>query len=160
MGVAVLEDGALLYHGVEGVKNLPSPHDRLRQCRQAVIRLIEDFRPKVIAVEKAFFANNKNAALLNVLVDEIGVLARRRGISLLSFAPSTVKKIVSGNGWATKDQVARVIAARYPELKAYLSPQRRWKQRRHLNMFDAVALGVAYFIRNASRHAAAPSAHA
>lgn len=160
MGVAVLEDGALLYHGVESVKNLPSPHGRLRQCRQTVIRLVEDFRPDVIAVEKTFFANNKNTALLNVLVDEIRALARRRGVSVLGFAPSTVKKIISGNGWATKDQVARVIAAKYPELKAYLSPQRKWKQRRQLNMFDAVALGVAYFIRNASRHAAAPSEHA
>jgi crossover junction endodeoxyribonuclease RuvC len=143
MGVAVLENGSLIYHGVETFRKLPSPQDRLRQGRSAVARLIRDFRPTVLVVEKTFIGRNRNATLLNVLGDEIGALGRRHGITVVSLAPNTVKKAVAGYGWATKADVAKAITARYPKLKAYLPPGRKWKQQRHYNMFDAVALGIA-----------------
>ena len=151
MGVAVLENGSLLYHGVETFRKLPSPQDRLKQGRAAVARLIRDFRPAVLVVEKTFIGKNRNAALLNVLGDEIAALGRRHGIAVVSLAPNTVKKAVAGYGWATKAEVANAIAARYPELKAYLPPGRKWKQQRHYNMFDAVALGVACLNASKSR---------
>jgi len=144
MGVAVLENGHLLYHGVETFRKLRTPEEQLRQGRAAVARLIRDSRPAVLVVEKTFVGKNRNAALLNVLGDEIGALGRRHGITVVSLAPNTVKKAVAGYGWATKAEVARAIAARYPKLKAYLPPGRKWKQQRHYNMFDAVALGVAF----------------
>ncbi len=61
---------------------------------------------------------------------------------MLSFAPNAVKKAVCGHGWATKAEVAKAVVARYPELKAYLIHDRKWKERFHANMFDAVALGM------------------
>ena len=144
MGVAVLENGRLVYHGVETFRKLPSPQGRLRQGRATVARLIRDFQPTVLVVEKTFIGRNRNAALLNVLGDEIVALGRRHGIAVVSLAPNAVKKIVAGHGWATKAEVAKAIAARYPKLKAYLPPGRKWKLQRHYNMFDAVALGVAF----------------
>jgi len=53
-----------------------------------------------------------------------------------------VKKAICGNGHASKYEVARVIASRFPELKVYLTQDRKWKEAYHQNMFDAVALGV------------------
>jgi hypothetical protein len=38
--------------------------------------------------------------------------------------------------------VARIIVARFPELKVNLTQDRAWKERYHQNMFDAVALGM------------------
>jgi crossover junction endodeoxyribonuclease RuvC len=143
MGVAVLESGKLLYSAVEIFRKLRSPQEQLRQGRAAVTRLIRDFRPTVLAVEKTFIGKNRNAALLNVLADEVCALGRRKGLAVARFAPNTVKKIVSGYGWATKEEVAQAVAAKFPELKAYLPPDRNWKRRRQLNMFDAVALGIA-----------------
>ncbi len=143
MGVAVLENGSLVYHGVETFRKLPSPHDRLRQDRAAVRRLIRDFRPAVLVVEKTFIGRNRSAAQLNLLGDEIAALGRRHGVAVASLAPNTVKKIVAGHGWASKAEVAKAIAARYPKLKAYLLPGRKWKLKQHYNLFDAVALGVA-----------------
>jgi len=37
-------------------------------------------------------------------------------------------------------KVAKAIAAKYPELKVYLTQDRGWKERYHQNMFDVVAL--------------------
>jgi len=142
MGVAVLEGKELVYHGVETIRNRRPPHQRLRECRRRVIRLVNDFRPNLLVIEKPFFANNRNVALLNVLVDEIRSLARRQRLPVLSFAPSAVKKHICGNGWASKKEVARVVVAKYPELKVYLTQDRAWKEKYHENMFDAVALGM------------------
>ena len=142
MGVAVLENGGLLYSAVEIFRKLPSHEERLKQGRAAVARLIHDFRPSVLAVEKTFIGKSRNAALLNVFADEIAALGRRRGIAVRAFAPNTVKKVVAGHGWARKEEVAQAVARKFPKLKAYLPPDRNWKRRRQLNMFDAVALAI------------------
>jgi len=80
--------------------------------------------------------------LLNVLFDEIRSIARRKGLTFVSFAPSTIKKFTCGNGRASKKEVATVVVSKFPELKVYLTQDREWKERFHQNMFDAVAVGV------------------
>ena len=142
MGVALLEGGKLIHYGVKAIKKRPSPHEKLKEGRKIILRLINDFRPDVLVVEKTFFANNRNSSLLNVFVDEIKAIGKRKGLKVISYAPNTVKKIICGNGMASKEEVARVIVSKYPELKVYLIQDRKWKERYHQNMFDAVALGV------------------
>ena len=107
---------------------------------------IQETRPDRVAVllvvEKSFFAQNKNAALLNVFVDEIKAIGKRKGLKVMSYAPNTVNKFICGNGRASKEEEAKVIVSKYPELKVYITQDRKWKARYHQNMFDAVALGV------------------
>jgi len=142
MGVAFLDNGDLIYHGVKIIKNRRSPHEILNEGRKIILRLIRDFKPDVLVYEKAFFSNNRSIALLNTFVDEIKVLARRKGIKIIGYAPSTIKKAICGNGRASKKEVAKIIVTRFPELKVYLTQDRAWKEKYHQNMFDAVALGM------------------
>ncbi len=142
MGVALLENGKLVYHGVKVIKKQKTPHETLKEARKVVLRLINDLEPDVLVFEKTFFATNRNVALLNVLSDEIKAIGRRKGLRVMSFAPGTVKKFICGHGWASKYQVATVIVSKFPELKVYLTQDRAWKEVFHQNMFDAVALGV------------------
>ena len=142
MGVAFLEEGRLIYYGVKVVKKKKSPHETLKEGRKIILRLIKDFKPDVLVFEKTFFVNNRSASLLNVFVDEIKAIGKRKGLRVLSYAPSTVKKYTCGNGRASKKEVAKVLVAKYPELKVYLTQDRAWKEQYHQNMFDAVALGM------------------
>jgi len=77
-------------------------------------------------------------------VDEIKIKAigRRKGLKVLSFAPSTPKKYICDNGRASNKEVGRVIVSKYPELKVYLSQNSASKEEFHQNMFDALALGM------------------
>jgi crossover junction endodeoxyribonuclease RuvC len=144
MGIAFLEKGKLIYYGVKTIKDgTRLPHERLREARKAVLRLIQDFHPEVLAIEKTFFSNNRNIALLNVLAEEIKAIARRKGLKVFSLAPSTVKKHICGNGRAKKREVAEMVIARYPELKVLISQDRKWKEAYWQNVFDALALGMA-----------------
>jgi crossover junction endodeoxyribonuclease RuvC len=147
IGIAFLEDKKLIYYGVKVIKNRKSPGEKLREGRKIVLRLINDFKPQALVVEKAFFAQNRNASLLNVFFDEIKAIARRKKLKVISYAPSTVKKYICGNGRASKKEVAKVVVAKYPELKVYLTQDRGWKEKYHQNMFDAVALGMMAMIR-------------
>ena len=142
MGVALLEEDKLVYHAVKTIKKGKTPHETLAEGRKTILRLIDDFQPDVLAVEKTFFANNRNAAILNVFADEIKAIGKKKGLEVYGFAPSTVKKFITGNGRASKLEVAKIVIAQYPELKVYLNQDRKWKENYHLNMFDAVALGI------------------
>lgn len=142
MGVALLEDGALIYQGVKTIRRKKSPHETLRAGRKIILRLINDLKPNVLAVEKTFFSNNRNSALLNVFADEIRAVGKRKGLKVLAFAANTVKKAICRNGRASKEELARAVVSKYPELNVYLGQDRKWKSRYHANMFDAVALGM------------------
>jgi Holliday junction resolvasome RuvABC endonuclease subunit len=120
-----------------------SPHEKLREGRKIVLGLINDFRPEILVVEKTFFANNRNSALLNVFADEIKAVGKRKGLRVQGLAANSVRKLICGNGAASKDDVAKAMVSRYPELKPFLTSDRRWKERYHRNMFDAVALAIA-----------------
>lgn len=142
LGVAFFEGKNLIYHGVKIIKHLKSPEETLQEGKKLILRLITDYKPDVLVVEKTFFSNNRNSALLNVFADEIQSVGKRKGLIVKSFAANTVRKQICGNGSASKDEVAKVVVSLYPELKPYLTSDRKWKETFHRNMFDAVALGL------------------
>ena len=82
MGVAFLDKGKLIYHAVKVIKKGKSPHETLREGRRIILRLIRDLKPRTLAIEKAFFANNRNSALVNVFVDEIKAIAWRKKLKV------------------------------------------------------------------------------
>jgi len=143
IGFAFLDKGELVHYGVKTIRRMKSPHEKLRDGRKIVLRLINDFGPQMLVVEKTFFANNRNSALLNVLADEIKAVGKRKGLEVESFAANSVRKMLCGNGRASKDDVARAMVSHYPELRPFLTSDRRWKERYYRNMFDAVALGLS-----------------
>ncbi|MCD6318850.1 crossover junction endodeoxyribonuclease RuvC, partial [Candidatus Aerophobetes bacterium] len=124
MGYAFLDKGRLLYYGVKIIEKGRSPSETLREGRKIVLRLINDLKPNILAVEKAFISNNKSASLLNVFFDEIKAVGKRKGLKVVCFAPSTVKKHIAKNGWAKKKEVAKALCSKYPELKVYLTQDR------------------------------------
>ncbi|MEX2526459.1 MAG: crossover junction endodeoxyribonuclease RuvC [Gemmatimonadota bacterium] len=142
MGVAVLDGSELAYHGVWSFRPGGPPSSRLREGRRVMIRLLKDFAPELVAFERTFFTNNRNAALLNVFTDELEALAHRHRARVVGFAPSTVKKVITGDGHAAKAQVAEAVASRFPQLRAYLINEPKWKRDHHGNMFDAVAVAL------------------
>lgn len=153
MGIAFLDGEKLVYHTVAIIDRGRSPQQTLQRAKGVILRLIESLVPNTIAVERTFFSNNRNAALLNVLFDEIRLIARKNSLTFVSYAPSTIKKFTCGNGRASKKEVATVVVAKFPELKVYLTQDRAWKERFHQNMFDATALAIM-----AATHAAGRTA--
>ena len=64
MGVALLDYDKLFYHGVKVIASDKSPNARLKEGRKIVLRLINDFKPDILVVERSFFFNNKTKVYL------------------------------------------------------------------------------------------------
>ncbi len=141
-GVAFFEGEELLYHGVITFKQYTSPHMCLEEGRRRIHRLITGWKPDILVTEKTFVGKNRNAALLNVFMEEIKSLGILNQIQVKLYSANTVRKHICGNGTATKEEVARTVITHYPELKVYLNQIKRWQFKYHANMFDAVALGM------------------
>jgi len=148
VGIAFFEGKELVYYGVKTIKKTALPHDTLKEGKKIISRLIRDFTPTTLVVEKTFFSNNRNSALLNVFADEIKVIGKKKGLNVMAYAANTVRKHVCGNGAASKDEVAKVVVSYFPELKPYLTSDRKWKEKFHRNMFDAIALGLTVLGEN------------
>ena len=114
----------------------------LNEGKKIVSRLMDDFKPDMLVVEKTFFGNNADSVLLNTFTVQIRRIGKKKGLKIVSIATNTVRKAVCGNGAASKDEVARAIVLKYPQLKPYLTLDKRWKEKYHRNMFDAVALAI------------------
>jgi crossover junction endodeoxyribonuclease RuvC len=121
---------------------LPTSLEILNEGKKIVSRLIDDFKPDILAVEKTFFGNNADSVLLNTFTSQISGIGKKKGLKVASIATNTVRKAVCGNGAASKEEVARAIVLKFPQLKPYLTSDKRWKEKYHRNMFDAVALTI------------------
>ena len=151
MGVAFLEGDKLIYHGVKMIPDNKSPNEKLKEGKEIILRLINDFKPDILVIEKSFFANNRTASLLHVFIREIMAIGNKKGLKVMTYATSTVRKHIAGNGRASKKEMSKVIVSKYPNLKVYLSQDRAWKELYHQNMFDAIALGLMALSRNDNR---------
>ncbi len=142
IGVAFLEGTELIYFGVKTIRQKKSSAEVLQEGKKIIHRPIKDFKPTTLVVEKTFFPNNRNSITLNTLAKEIQKIGKSHRLKVLVIAANTVRKNICGNGLASKNEVAKVVVARFPELKPYLTSDRRWKEKFHRNMFDAIALGL------------------
>ena len=141
IGVAALSGRELLYYGVKTIRRRGSASVILRQVQQVILRLIADYKPQYLAIEKMFLIH-KSAALLNVTADEIKVVAKDQGLAVYEYAPTFVRKMICKTGKATKKQAAEIIAGQYPELGRYLEQRSKWEALYYANMFDAIAVGL------------------
>lgn len=142
IGFAFLEGPNLIHCGVKTIPSIKRGSEMLRLGREFITRMISDYHADILVVEKTFFGNNRHSVLLNTFARQIYLLGKKKGLTVLSIAANTVRKAICTNGAASKDEVANAIALRFPELKPYLTSNRRWKERYYRNMFDAIALGV------------------
>ncbi len=142
LGVAFMEGLRPVHLSVRTITNRTSNKSILKEGINIVRRCLKDFQPDILAIEKTFFGKSANVALLNVFSKEIVKVGRRARVPMVRLAPTTIRKRLCGNGHANKREVARVLVARYPELRVFLTQDRKWKERYHSNMFDALALGV------------------
>lgn len=83
---------------------------RLLRLSVAVEDWMDDYRPDVVAVERVFERGNVSTVMNTA--HAVGVLmlsAARRGIPVHQYTPSEVKKALTGNGRADKNQMTSMV---------------------------------------------------
>lgn len=93
-------------------QSLPSsdPRDRVGAIAQELKQLVKTHKPEMIALERVFAqANLRSVMGVAQVSGALMSIAFEANIPLQFFTPSEVKAAVTGNGRATKDQVALMV---------------------------------------------------
>lgn len=122
-----------------GVVDLRAEKDHF--CKLALIArefsmLLDRIHPDELSIESAFYA--KDAQVIQKLGRVQGIIiseAIRRCIPVYEYAPRKAKIAVTGNGAASKEQVAMMVGR---QLKMDLQPK-------HLDATDALAIALCHY---------------
>lgn len=94
---------------LETTAKLPHPQ-RLKQLADKLKKLLTQYRPQLVALEKVFFAaNSKTALQVGEARGVLLVTASARNIPIIEFTPPQVKLAVTGDGRADKKQIQKML---------------------------------------------------
>lgn len=137
LGVAVLERAGgkeVLIHSdcVRTPKTLPF-HERLKLLGEAAERLIGEYAPECVALEKVYFEKNAKTAMAVAEVrGMLAYIAAARGLPLREYTPLEIKAAVTGYGRGDKSAIALMV----PRLIALPAKKRVDDE------LDAIAVGL------------------
>ena len=111
--------GSRLQHVGHGVLRLSSTsgksiiplEDRLLLLYEGLSKVIVEWKPQVVVVERVFFAKNAVSALkLGQARGAVLLTARIHSLMVAEYSPTEVKSAVVGHGQADKEQVAKMLS--------------------------------------------------
>ena len=109
---------------------------RLRYIFERTIELIEHFHPDEIAIEAPFFGKNVQSMLKLGRAQGVAMAAGlSRQIPITEYSPKKIKMAITGNGNASKEQVAKMLQSL---LKLKSLPK-------NLDSTDGLAAAVCHF---------------
>lgn len=100
----------LLQFGVIQLSKLESHELRLKRIFDRVLGLVDEFAPDQVALEAPFYGKNVQSMLKLGRAQGVAMSAAlHREVPIVEYAPKKVKQSVTGNGNASKEQVARML---------------------------------------------------
>ena len=100
----------LLQFGVIHLNKYKNHEIKLKKIFERVLSLIEDYHPDEVALEAPFFGKNIQSMLKLGRAQGVAMAAAlSRSIPIVEYAPKKVKQSVTGNGNASKEQVAQML---------------------------------------------------
>lgn len=101
---------SLLQYGVIHLNKYVGHELKLKKIFERVLSLLDEYHPDEVALEAPFFGKNVQSMLKLGRAQGVAMSAALyRGIPIIEYAPKKVKQSVTGNGNASKEQVARML---------------------------------------------------
>ncbi|MBL7851944.1 MAG: crossover junction endodeoxyribonuclease RuvC [Cyclobacteriaceae bacterium] len=100
----------LLQFGVIHLSKFDSHELRLKKIFDRVLGLVDEFNPDEVALEAPFYGKNVQSMLKLGRAQGVAMSAAlHREVPIVEYAPKKVKQSVTGNGNASKEQVAKML---------------------------------------------------
>ncbi len=126
---------SLVAMGVIDLRRYPNHYLKLAHIHERVLGIIESYLPDELAIEAPFFGKNVQSVLKLGRAQGVAMaVALSRDIPITEYAPLKIKMAITGNGNASKEQVAGML-----QRLLHISPQ---EMPHFLDATDA--LGAAY----------------
>jgi len=93
--------------GVVKTSGYTKHYDKLRHIFERTLYLVDEYKPDETALEAPFFGKNVQSMLKLGRAQGVAMAAAlSRGIPIFEYAPLKIKQSITGNGSASKEQVA------------------------------------------------------
>jgi len=100
----------LIRYGLVETKKIESAASRLEVIHNELSKILSLHKPNIIAIEKLFFANNAKTAIRVGQAQGVMLLsAANHKIPVYEYSPMTIKKVVTGDGHASKLIVQKYV---------------------------------------------------
>jgi crossover junction endodeoxyribonuclease RuvC len=104
------EKVTILQYGVLNLTKYTTQGAKFLKIHERVLGIIEEFLPDEIAIESPFFGKNVQSMLkLGRVQGMVMSLAFSKSIPIAEYEPKKIKQSVTGNGNASKEQVAKMV---------------------------------------------------
>lgn len=124
--------------GVIELSKFESHYKRLGRIYERVTGLIDQYLPDELAIEAPFFGKNVQSMLKLGRAQGVAMAAAlARDIPITEYAPMSIKQAVTGNGGASKEQVANMLR-HILKIDAALMPK-------YADATDALAAALTHF---------------
>lgn len=101
---------SLLALGVIKLDKYEEHADRLKKIFERLIGLIEEYHPDELAIEAPFFGKNVQSMLKLGRSQGVAIAAAlSKNIPINEYSPKKIKMSITGNGNASKEQVAAML---------------------------------------------------
>src|SRR5262245_41807339 len=119
-GVLEAREDLLIDWGVSQVSG-----DKKANTARKVAGLIHRYAPSAVIVEDTGHPKCLRRAQGRAVIKAIGALARTMEVPVVRIPMATVRKHYAEYSAKNKDTIARLIVARFPELRPFLPPPRK-----------------------------------
>jgi crossover junction endodeoxyribonuclease RuvC len=116
MGYGILKTNGnsveVLQYGVIHLDKYEDHYLRLKKIFERIAQILEEYAPDEVALEAPFYGKNIQSMLKLGRAQGVAMAAAlARQIPITEYAPKKVKQSVTGNGNASKEQVASMLVA-------------------------------------------------
>jgi len=114
MGYGLLKETGskieLISLGVVKMENMDDHMLKLQRIFEKTVALIDNYHPDCLAIEAPFYGKNIQVMLKLGRAQGMAIAAAlSRNIEITEYAPRKIKQSITGNGNATKEQVAAML---------------------------------------------------
>lgn len=141
-GFAVLEgEGMLADWGTK-----PVPYGQDVQWSRKAERLILLYKPDIVIFQDFSVKGSSRSTRMRVVNAEMMTLARTHQVRVEVLSRQEILKICFLGERGTKNEIAEIVAKKFPELSLRVPPKRRtWMPEDHrMSIFEAVGLALAF----------------
>jgi hypothetical protein len=142
--------GYVIFEGPEflidwGVRHVEGPKNKASTA--AAAELITRYHPRIMVLEDVAAKGCRRRRRVRELVEVLDRYGRERGLTVRKVAQARVKRTFLPLGIRNKNQMARFVAAQFPELARCVPPERKpWmSEDTRMAIFDAAAFALASF---------------
>ncbi len=129
----------LISLGTIDLSKLETHQDKLKRIYERISYLVMEYKPHECSIEAPFHGKNVQSMLKLGRAQGVAMAAViNQGLEIHEYAPRKIKQSVTGNGNASKEQVAAMLQSllQFTELPKYLDAT------------DGLAVAVCHFFQN------------